>query len=310
MNVFSRVDSFLERRFWVCSAVFVALFFTCAIVKDMRTKMKLDEFYTLQMAHESSNGQIVQATKEGCDGAPPLYAMMVRALLPWVSLEALAVRLPATLAYCGMIVCLLAFCRRRLPAVYSLIAALLACNASSMYSVEGRGYGVVLGCAAGALLCWQLAAEGKRRAVALPLLAFCLALMTAMHYYAIFFLIPLLLAEVVRWRMSGKLDFGILAAMAAVPLVLGLHYPLIASKPFQVHYWSPAVWSSVPLMYSTYFMDICLLPLAMLAVFSTMPSDRRVSRAALTPPEWVALATFALMPLCVLVLSRYTTHAS
>ena len=276
---------------------------------DLKTRMWVDEIYTLYMSQQSSPGEIVKATMEGCDAAPPLYSIIVHAIPPWVRPEALAVRLPATLGYCGMVLFLLAFCRRRLPAVYSLVAALLACNAFLRYSTEGRSYGLVLGCAAGALLSWQAAADGRRRVLALPLLAFCLALMTALHYYSILFVVPLFVAEIVRWRKSGKLDVVVLAATTAPPLlVLGLHYPLIAaSRRFQEYFWSPAAWGQIPELYFSYFLRFCLLPLVVLAVFLATPG-RRVRSASLTLPEWVAAGGFSLMPLCVVVLSKYTTH--
>ena len=297
-------------RLW--AVLFVALFLACSIARDVRTPMWTDELLTLYMSQQAGAAEIVKATVEGSDGAPPLYAMIVSAILPLVGHQAAAVRLPASLGYCGMIICVLAFCRRRLPAVYSWAAALLACNACLEYSTEGRSYGVVLGCAACALVCWQAAVDGRRRILVIPLLALCLALMTAMHYYSIFFLVPLFLAEMVRWRTSRKLDFGVLAAMAPVLLVLGLHYPLIAaSRPFQEHFWSPAVWGSIPAFYFAYFVPMlkaCVLPLLVLAVISMSDERSRAKQPNLILPEWVATGAFSLMPLCVVVLSKYTTH--
>ncbi|MCY2987923.1 MAG: hypothetical protein NTY19_08690 [Planctomycetota bacterium] len=303
----------VERHFWLCATLLVVLLLACSIVADVRTKVYSDEFFTLHVSQQASPGEIVKATLEGCDGAPPLYPMLVRAILPWVRHEALALRLPATLGYCAMVLCLLAFCRRRLPAVYALIAALLACNACLVYATNGRPYGVVLGCAAGALLGWQTAADGRRRILAIPLLAFCLALMTAMHYYSLFFLVPLFQAEVMRWRTSGKLDFAVLAAMAPALVVLGLHYPLMAAnKPFLEHYWSPVTWDSIPALYASYLVKMCLLPLGVLVVFSKLfsevPHGQRARQTGLTAPEWVAVGTFLLMPLGLIVLSQYTTH--
>ena len=312
LRVADEISVALERHFWHYAALFGIVLLASAIVQDVRAKMWIDELYTLHMSQQASPGEIVRATLEGCDGAPPLYAIIVRAILPWVPHQALAVRLPATLGFCGMAICLLAFCRRRLPAVYAFVAALLACDTCRYYSTEGRGYGVALGCAAGALLCWQTAADGKRRVLAIPLLAFCLALMTAMHYYSVFFLAPLFLAEMVRWRMSGKLDIAILASVVPVLLVLGLHYPLIAAgKRFQEYYWSPAVLRSIPELYSGYFnvaQKCMLLAVGLLAVFSTTPDRRSARQAGLTLFEWVATGSLLLMPLCVVVLSRYTTH--
>jgi hypothetical protein len=312
LRVSDKINAELESHLWFWAVLFVVLFLASVIAKDVRTPMWVDELLTLHMSQQAGPAEMVKATLEGIDGSPPLYAMIVRAILPVVKNEALAVRLPATLGYCGMIICLLAFCRRRLPATYSMAAALLACDACLAYSIEGRGYGVVLGCAAGALLCWQSAVDDRRRNLAIPLLALCVALMTAMHYYSMFFLVPLFLAEMVRWRTSRKLDFGILAAMAPVLLVLGVHYPLIAaSTPFQKHFWSPAAWHKIPEFYDAYFVTIlgrCMLPVGVLAVFSTTSDDRSAKPPALIAPELVVTGAFSLMPLCVVVLSKYTTH--
>jgi hypothetical protein len=301
-----------KRHFRLWSVLFVVLFLACSIVKDVRTPMWADELLTLYMSQQAGTAEIVRATREGSDNAAPLYAMIVRAILPVVGHQAAAVRLPATLGYCGMLICLLAFCRRRLPAVYALAAALLACDATLKYATEGRSYGVLLGCASCALLCWQAAIDGRRRILALWLLAFSVALMTAMQYYSIFFLVPLFAAEMVRWRTSRKLDFGVLAAMTPVLLVLGLHYPLIAAiKPFQRHFWSPAVWGLIPVVYYGYLgpmLRACLLPLGVLAVFSTTSDDRSSKPPSLILPEWVAAGAFLLMPLCAVAVSVYTTH--
>ena len=306
-----KISVAVERHFWLFAWLFAVLFLTAAIAIDIRTKLWMDEILTLHMAQQGGPGEIVKATLDGCDNSPPLYAMIVHAILPWVRNEALAVRLPATLGYCGMVLLVLAFCQRRFPAVYAWAAALLACNAFLGYSTEGRSYGLVMAFAAAALVCWQAAADGSRRVVALPMLAFCVGVMTALHYYSIFFVVPLFVAEVARWRKSGKLDFPILASLTLpVLVVLGLHYPFIAaSKRFQGHYWQPPLhWGQAPDLYFSYFLTMFLLPLVLLAVFSrTLDREERPSN--LTTSGWVATYGFLVMPLCVIVLSKYTTHA-
>src|ERR1035438_8140786 len=85
----------VERHFWLFAALFAILFLASAIAIDIRTKLWMDEILTLHMAQQGGPGEIVKATLEGCDVSPPLYAMIVHAILPWVRNEALAVRLPA-----------------------------------------------------------------------------------------------------------------------------------------------------------------------------------------------------------------------
>jgi uncharacterized membrane protein YhdT len=308
VGICEEFNAVVERRFWLFATIFVVVFLACTLREDVRNKMWLDEIFTLHMAQQANPGEIVRATLEGCDGVPPLYSMLIHAILPVVRNDALAVRLPSTLGYCGMVVCLLAFCRRRLPATYAFGAALLACNAALAYATEGRPYGLMLGFAAGALLCWQAAADQRRRNLAIPLLAVCFALMTAVHYFALFLLVPLFLAEMVRWRTSGRLDLAVLAAMVPVLIVLGVHYPLIAaSKPFQQHFWSRASWHNVREVYPLY-VKMCL-PLVLLVIPWVVPQPGASARPGnLTMPEWVAFAAIALMPLAVIALSIHTTH--
>ena len=194
------INASLEKHFWRWASLFTLIFLACSIARDMRTKFWFDELFTLYIAKLASPQEIINHN----DLSPPLYLIIAHFLLPIVQNDALAIRLPATLGYCAMILCLMAFCRRRLPAAFAFAASLLAFESTLYYATDGRAYGLVLGCAAGALLCWQMAAEGRRRGWAIAALAVCLTLMVALHYYAIFFLVPLFLAEVVRWRISGN----------------------------------------------------------------------------------------------------------
>jgi hypothetical protein len=307
------VESALHAHFWRLAVLFGVVLLACSITEDLRKKMWIDELYTLYMARQASLTEIVKATQEGCDGVPPLYAMIVHAILPWVRNEALAVRLPSTLGFCAMFFCLLAFCRRRWPASYAILPALLASSAAISYATEGRAYGVLLGCTAGVLLCWQAATENRRRMATVPLLAFCLMAAIALHYFAIFLVVPLLLAELVRAKEMRRLDFPVLAALTPGLLVLVLHYPLIAAgRTFQAHYWSPAKWSALFWFYEWFMELICVLPTLVLIAWWNMPdlllADRpRASRLQLTISEWVASGSFLLMPVAVFILSKYAT---
>jgi hypothetical protein len=302
----------VNRYFWRWATLFTIAFLALSIAIDLQKKMWLDELYTLHMARQANPTEIVAATLEGVDVVPPLYGIIVHYILPLARNEALAVRLPSTIGYAGMLLCLLVFCRRRLSASYSWIAMLFACIAGRQYATEGRAYGLEWGFAAAALLCWQSASAGKRRTAAVPLLALSLCLMVALHYYAIFFVAALAIGELARSRTSGKFDFAVIGAIASAAVVLAIHYPLIAaSRRYILHFWSPAAWQILPNFYWTYFGPmalVCLVPVIIWIARARKPGNSSRSRSKLPLHEWAALASLSLMPIAVMAISMSTTH--
>jgi hypothetical protein len=101
---------------------------------------------------------LFRAIREGADGQPPLYDLIVRGLRPVIVTDSLRVRLPSTIGFLLMGVCVSIFVRKRLPAVYAMLAALVAVRLAWSYSFEGRAYGIVLSCVG---ISWRESAEAK-----------------------------------------------------------------------------------------------------------------------------------------------------
>jgi hypothetical protein len=306
-----KVNASLDKHYWRWVALFTLIFLACSIVRDLRTTLWFDELFTLYLAKLASPDEIISFN----DASPPFYPIIVHWLLPIIGNDALALRLPATQGFCVMMLCLWAFCRLRLPAAFAFAATLLTFERGLYFATEGRAYGVVLGCAAGALLCWQMAAERRLRGLTIALLAFSSALMVALHYYAIFFLVPPFLAEVVRWRTSRRADFGILAAFMPAPLILTLHYPLFAaSLGYQTHFWAQPSLASIAPFYERFLLPPLILgglALSVVALLAGSSAHRRQSPQTANLPlhEWTLVAALVLLPPVVIVVSMYTTHA-
>lgn len=311
LRLTDRISASLDTHFWRWAWLFTVVFLVCSIARDLRTKLWFDELFTLYIAKLPSPSEIVGFD----DASPPLYPIIAHWLLPIVQNDALAICLPATLGYCAMIFSLMAFSRRRLPAAFAFAASLLAFEPTLYYATDGRPYGVVLGCAAGALLSWQLAVQEYRRGWTIALLSLLLALMVALHYYAIFFLVPLFLAETVRWRSSGRVDVAILAAMVPAALVLGLHYVLlVAGQNYDTHFWARASLGQIVPFYERFLLPalvMCGLAFCVAALVPRSPVLLRetAQKAHLPLHEWTAIAALVLMPPVVIVVSMYTTHA-
>ena len=103
-----RIRSAAERRFWRYAVLFLLLFTACSIALDLRMKMWNDELVTLYVAQQGSPAEIVAATRDGMDATPPLYPILVSAMLPAIRSDALAVRLLSTLGFAGMLLAVLA----------------------------------------------------------------------------------------------------------------------------------------------------------------------------------------------------------
>src|SRR5262249_60251927 len=88
----------------------------------------------------------------------PRLCMKLFGVNPW------ALRLPEILGVGVMSLCVFVVVSRRSSAAYGLIAMLLPLVTHVFYyATEARPYGLVLGCAALSLLCWQSVASGHRR---------------------------------------------------------------------------------------------------------------------------------------------------
>jgi hypothetical protein len=312
LRLVNGIERTLESHFWRWTALAATLFLLFMIVIDVRKKLWIDELVTVYMAKLGGPVEIVRASAEGVDVSPPLYSILVQAVLPVVGNEALAARLPSTVGLCLMLVGLLAVSRCWFGVVGAWVPSLLAFNSLRSAGNEGRSYGLILGCCAVSLFCWQAASAGRRRTVSVVLLAAALALMSALHYYSIFFAIPLFLGELVRWRKSGKPDIAILAALSTMLLVLAMHYPLIeANRRYTVSYWSPANWGQIRSFYEMYFFPMLSLGAALALIVHLIfnpPPVNRPEAPVMPMHEWVAIGALALMPAFAVTVSKYTTH--
>lgn len=302
-NVFDQVGQALERNpapyLLLAGLPLIALL----LVRLVRQPMWLDEFYTCFIAWQPSIAESIKAVKEGCDASPPLYPILVKLghyIFGW---SLLALRLPSFLGYCLMTVCVYAFLRRRLGALYAATAALLAALCTYPLATEGRPYGIALGCISLALLCWQAAADGRRRTLSLVGLTSSMAAAIALHYYSVFVLIPLVLAEASRWVFSQRRDLPVLAALVLSPLVLIPHLPLLTvARHFVARIYDTGSWATIPDYYrniqdlSLWIMGAVVIVGASQIFFRQSEINQESVYPGLLRHEWVACLSLALLP--------------
>lgn len=181
------------------------------------------------------------AVRDGVETTPPLADILVRAVNSLWGEGNIVSRIPAMIGFWTLCLCLFAFVRRRLDIAYAFAALLLPFSTGAyMYATEARCYGMLLGFCGVALVCWQSAAEGRRRAFAIPILALSLSAAIASHYYAFLLLLPLGGAELWRTARRKQFDWPVWAALCTAAIVgCGLCYAVMAGTwRFRAHPWA------------------------------------------------------------------------
>jgi hypothetical protein len=273
-----------------------------------------DELFTFYMSHLPSMRTIWAGLRQGADLNPPLLYVATRAAFRLFGDGPVATRLPATIGFLVMSVCLFRFVSRRSNAVYGFVAMLFPwISGACRYGYEARSYGLVLGFSGLALVSWQSACERKHRRWALAALTLSVAGALMSHCYAVLLFVPLGLGELVRAWRARRIDWPVwLSIGITAPLVL-TYLPLMRANnnillnnakfeprfssiwEFSVMILGPAVW---------FWLAGCaavLLPAKRAATEEKPPAPIPVHEIA-------AAAGLVSIPICAMILALTLTH--
>ena len=233
-------NAFLERHRWLLLAVFTAVYFVGTALRARSSPLWHDELYTMMLSRLDLR-HMLAGIRDGIDTSPPFADMLVRAVnLLWGEGNIVS-RIPAMIGFWAFCLCLFAFVRRRAEIGYAFSALLLPiCTGAYMYAIQARCYGIILGLCGIAVLCWQTAAEGRKRRLVLPVLALSLAAAMYSHYYGFLILVPLGGAELWRDARRRMVDWPIWGALVAGGLIGAvLCFPLLeGTRRFRGHPWA------------------------------------------------------------------------
>jgi uncharacterized membrane protein len=293
--------------------------------------LEQDEIFSLQTDRVGSLAEVLRIQRlYPISLEPPPYHVLAHAAMAVLGPTAFALRLPAFLGYLAMQFCLYFFVRNLVGEDVvaqraGLVAMVLpALTWTLFYSAEGRPYGLLLGCFAAAVLCWQIAARREDgRLWPLIGLAAALAFTLNVHFYGVLLLIPLCGAELLRTLQRRRLDWPMLAALAVGMAAIVFTVPYIKSSgEFKKHYYAGPVsvhmltqpYRQMLLNYTTFphavqaVLQMLLVVAAVVAVASCVRLARG-GRLAATQPEWAIVALLALLPVFAFVLGKFVTHA-
>ncbi len=310
------VATALEKKWLLVTLIFAEVYLAITILHALR-RFWYDELFTYYMTQLPSMSKVWSALMDGADLNPPLFYVVTRAFQKLFGNTELATRLPAILGFLLLLLCIFHFVSRygsRLAGLAAMTLPLI--TGAYYYASEARAYGMVLGFAGVAAVCWQAAARNERRGVALPGLAAALGCALMSHCYALLVLIPFGLAETVRIIVRRKLDWPMLAALAApYPLVL-VYLPLLGAArtdSYDNPFFRPE-WASIADCYVKLF-GAALVPLILAGIVLALTRDHGRPSLALQndanpiPVHELALALgFSLVPVFAVLLAMTVTR--
>lgn len=210
-----------------------------------------DEFFTLYLARPEWKS-LLAAMATGADQHPPPFYYLTHWVFQLFGTSHITLRLTAIVGFWILCICLYEIVRDLAGPMWGVVAMLFPLSTRIYYyATEARGYGLVTGFAAVAVLAWFKATENRQRAVFLPLLAFSLVGAVSSHYYAVLILIALASGELVRTRVLGRLDMLIWIAFAFALLPIVIFLPTILhARGYSSHFWATPVWSEAIYFYA------------------------------------------------------------
>lgn len=275
-----------------------------------------DELCTVGVARQPSLSAIWSALQHAADSHPPTYYFLQRFVDHLFSNPHVAFRLTSIAGFCCIVACVFVFVRKHSNAEIALLCSALTLMSVlyDTYAVEARGYALMSGCIAIAVVCYQ---RVNKVGWAI-LMASSLITAGLFQYYAVFALFPFALAEAAFVLRSRRLRPGVWIALAFGMLPTIIFWPLLSQlkQTFGAHFWAKPSWR-VALTAFGWFLNVspawgvAVTAAAAVAVIAVIISEFVGKDAtSLKLPdllhERVLVIGFLVLPLAILVAMKIT----
>jgi hypothetical protein len=313
----------LERHAGQVAGFLLCCLFLIALGQSSGKFLWYDELFTLATASFPHWRDVWDFYATGLDTGSPLPALIVHVALKLPFGPEISSRLPFTLAFLFMCLCMYSFVRQRYAPGYALGALFFPVILDVFfYSTEARSYALVLAGAGSAMICWQCAVTSRYRPWSILGLWFGLAFAINAHAFAIFLFVPFALAQLLRDLRRGKPDWAVWIAIVLFPagLLPVLTGERLANRVYGSTFWSRPEFHLMYMSYRSFFIGqggrggwILILILMIFAVGAVILPRRNPTPSpepetcGFSAPEWVLVAGLALLPIYALPVS-YLLH--
>ena len=191
-----------------------ALYFTNVLLRAADKCFWVDELVTVYLCRLPDLHSITVANQHATDFNPPLFYIMTRAAQHLFGEGLISTRLPEIFGLYFFCLGLYVFVARRLGQFAGCVAGLFPVfTLAQYYAYEARPHGITLGWCGISLLFWQQAKTGTRQWVAAAGFYVSLAGAFLTHVYAVFILVPFVIAELYEWWQTKQLDLRMVAVV-------------------------------------------------------------------------------------------------
>jgi len=282
---------------WLMIAWVTAIYWPVTFVLATRKQFWNDELATYYISALDTFPRIWSTLLTAVDQNPPLFYWLTHRVTEATGQNLIGLRLPAMFGYWLAAVCMMAFVSRHLPTVYGLLAALiLLVSRAYWYSYEARPYGVVLGLAALALLCWQRS-DGPRKLGWSVGLASALGIAVSWHYFSVLLFVPLAIGEAYRSWVKKQWNWPVWLAFAAAASCLLPYLPLIQSaRSYSGTFWSKPRFDAL-IGFVMFFVSPALLALVAAALLWVVFGNKKTARTLAEAPGRWGFPAFELVPM-------------
>lgn len=293
------------------------LYWPVTIAIAARKQFWNDELFTYYISALGTFARIWTGLLPAADQNPPLFYWLSGKTAGAVQSHLIGLRLPEMFGFWLMGICLIIFLSRQLPAAYGLVAGLIPLvSGAYWYACEARPYGIVIGLAALALICWQR--TEARRVWWAAGLGITLGLAISVHYYSVLLFLPLAGGEACRSWVRRRPNWPVWLAFTAGAFPLLVYLPLIRNaRSYSGTFWAKAEIGSIN-GFLSYILAPALLPLTLVAVCAVLfhfsdwyTQTGFPSRKAMHIPLWeivVAVGVLSVVPFGVFM-GKFVTGA-
>ena len=295
---------------------FSAFYFGCTLSNSRMKPFWYDELFTYHMSRLPDWKTILAALSAGADLNPPPIYFLTRLSHSIFGMSEVATRLPATLGFLLMLICLYRFIANRTGRPIAFAAMFFPMvTGAYRWATEARTYGVILGLVAAAAMFWQrtVRTANPSRAACVGL-GLCLTAAVTTQAYGIVSVGPFLLAELVRFWQTRQTRWPVWVALLVPFAALAVYIPLLSAHN-DVALDNPIFRPELASIGRFYHMllDPAMFPLALVLVFalwSRLPNwTERPSEREGVPAEEIALAAgFLLVPVMAVVIAMTVTR--